>query len=90
MTWIDKLFVGEVVQDFGVVQTKRYGIARTTTSVLVVERKGKLKLVIKQSSVAILAAGVSYVEIDAENVPGFREAVDQAVTRVVAETIGAG
>lgn len=64
--WFErKLFLGEVIKDYGVLDEKSYGVGRLRTSVLLCRRKGTLKLVIRSTGTSPLSASVSYAMVDA-------------------------
>lgn len=69
MAFFDRVFVGKVLKDFGVLDERRRGIAKQKMSVLLTERGSQRYLVIKTSSFAWLAAGVQYVEIPVDAIP---------------------
>lgn len=65
LTWFErKLFTGEVLRDFGVLQERAAGITRMRTSILLCRRSGALQLVFRQAATAPLGAGVQYIPID--------------------------
>ena len=80
MSIIDRVFVGRVVKDFGILCETSRGMLRQKTTVLLAERGGELKLVFKISSRALLAAGVSYAELPASAIPQLRQWLDEAQT----------
>ena len=53
MSIIDRVFVGRVVKDFGILCETSRGMMRQKTTVLLAERRGELKLVFKTSSRAL-------------------------------------
>jgi hypothetical protein len=62
--WLEsKVFLGDVVKDYGVLDERRYGIGRMRTSVVLCRRKGKLRLVIRSTVITPLGGSVSYAVI---------------------------
>jgi hypothetical protein len=58
--WLErKIFLGEVVQDYGTIQDERKGIARLRTSVLLCRRNGRLQFVFRNVGTAPLGASVN-------------------------------
>ena len=63
--WLErKVFLGEVVHDYGVLQDEQKGIARLRTSVLLCRRGGRLQFVFRNVGTAPLGASVNYTKID--------------------------
>lgn len=63
--WIErKMFLGEVIHDFGPFSEELVGLAKIRTSALLCRRKGQMRLVFKQKYSALLAFGISYVRLD--------------------------
>jgi hypothetical protein len=77
MSFIDRLFVGRVIKDFGPVREKSIGVGKITTSVLLVDRHGKLKFVLKRSAWALFGASVSYSEWSLEDAYKLRDLINQ-------------
>ena len=64
--WLErKVFLGDVIRDYGVLDDKHVGIGRMRTSVLLCRRKGQLKLVFRTAGTSPLSASVNYSMIDA-------------------------
>jgi len=78
MNILDRLFVGEVIQDFGIIEEESLGIGEMRKSALLTKKKGKIRFVIKTSAVAFLAASVNYTEFDLENAYKIRQSIDQS------------
>jgi hypothetical protein len=78
MNILDRIFVGEVIQDFGIIEDESLGIGRMRKSALLAKKKGKIRFVIKTSAVAFLAASVNYTEFDLENAFKIRQSIDQS------------
>ena len=64
--WLEqKVFLGDVIKDYGILDAKHVGIGRLRTSVLLCRRKGQLKLVFRTAGTSALGASVNYAMIDA-------------------------
>ena len=64
--WLErKVFLGDVIKDYGILDDKYLGIGRLRTSVLLCRRKGQLKLVFRTTGTSPLSASVTYAMIDA-------------------------
>jgi hypothetical protein len=63
--WLEqKVFLGEVVEDYGTIQDERIAGTRLRTSVLLCRRRGKPRLVFRLASTAWLAASVQYIRVE--------------------------
>jgi hypothetical protein len=63
--WLEqKVFLGEVIEDYGIIQDERTGGARLRTSVLLCRRRGELQFVFRQVGTAMLGASVHYFKVD--------------------------
>ena len=78
MNILDRIFVGEVIKDFGMIEDQSLGIGRMRKSALLTKKQGKIRFVIKSSAVAFLAASVNYTEFDLENAYKIRQSIDQS------------
>jgi predicted HTH transcriptional regulator len=78
MNILDKIYLGEVIQDFGLIEEEPLGIGRMRKYALLVKQKGKIRFVIKTTTVVFLAAGVHYTTFDLENVYKIRQSIDQS------------
>lgn len=64
--WLErKVFLGDVIREYGVLDEKHVGIGRMKTSVLLCRRNGQLRLVFRTTGTTPLSASVNYVTIDA-------------------------
>ena len=64
--WLEcKVFLGEVIRDYGILDEKNVGIGRLRTSVVLRRRKGQLKLAFRTTGTSPLSASVNYAMIDA-------------------------
>jgi hypothetical protein len=87
--WLErKVFLGEVIEDYGVLEEQRYIGARARTSVLLCRRKGRIKLVFRVAARAPFGASVNYTMIDATpaSLSKLGEALSDAQRVVDAET----
>lgn len=75
----EKLFLGEVIRDYGVLDERKSGITKFKVSILLCEKNGKKVLVSKQSARALFGSSVSYHYIYEENLPALKQAVDDAI-----------
>ena len=78
MSFVDRVFVGRVIKDFGVLFEKSFGIGKQKVSLLLVERGGSAKLVFKTSARALLGGGVSYVEVPSDAIPRLQQWINEA------------
>jgi len=74
------LFTGKTIKDYGVVCEDSVGGCRRTKSVLLVERDAKKKIIIKESTKALLGASVTYSEFDRTGAQQLRDALTDALT----------
>lgn len=82
LRWLEaKLYLGEVLHDYGVIEERQYGIARSRISVLLCRRKGRTTLVIRQSVIAWMGFSVGYTELGREAILSLKRAVDDALMR---------
>lgn len=73
------IFLGKIIHDFGVIDERKESGATYKESILLCEKNGKKKLVLKQTATAILGASVNYHYISSENLLAFKSAIDEAV-----------
>ena len=77
MSFWDRIFMGRVVKDFGVLEEKSFLVGKMKKSLLLVERWGKLKIVFKWSGVAPFGASVNYFDLKADSLPKLRQCLDE-------------
>ena len=66
LRWFErKMFLGDVIKDYGVLDEQSFGFGRLRTSVLLCRRKGRLKMVFRSSGTSPLSASVNYAMVDA-------------------------
>jgi hypothetical protein len=79
--WLtQRLFTGEILQDFGDVSDDWYGVAHSRTSIQLCRRRGRLELVFCNVSTALLAASVRYwtIEVTPQSLERLTEVVSSA------------
>jgi len=74
------LFTGKIIKDYGVVCEDSSGGCKRTKGVLLVERDGKKKIIIKESTKALLGASVTYSEFDRMGVQQLRDSLNDALS----------
>ena len=63
--WLEqRVFLGEVLEDYGTIHDERIGPARLRTSVLLCRRGARLQLIFRQVGTAVLGASVRYIRVD--------------------------
>jgi len=73
----DRIFMGRVVKDFGVLEEKSFLVGKMKKSLLLVERRGKMKIVFKWSGIALFGASVNYFDLKADSLPKLRQCLDE-------------
>jgi hypothetical protein len=65
LNWLEKkLFFGEIIRDYGELQTQTVGMTRVRTSVLLCRRQNKLLLAFRNVATARLSASANYVRVE--------------------------
>ena len=77
MSFWDRIFMGRVVKDFGVLEEKSFLVGKMKKSLLLVERRGKLKIIFKWSGVALFGASVNYFDLKADSLSRLRQCLDE-------------
>ncbi len=77
MSFWDRVFMGRVIKDFGILEEKSFLLGKMKKSLLLVERRGRLKIVFKWSGVALFGASVNYFDLKAESLPKLRQCLDE-------------
>ena len=77
MSFLDRVSMGRVVKDFGVLEEKSFLVGKMKKSLLLVERRGKLKIVFKWSGVAPFGASLIYFDLKADSLPKLRQCLDE-------------
>jgi hypothetical protein len=63
--WLErKLWLGDIVQDYGTIRDVRKGITRVVTSIFLFRRQGQLQLVFQDFRTAPFAFRVHYTSVD--------------------------
>jgi hypothetical protein len=78
MSLFDRIFVGKVIKDFGILEEKSFIVGKIKKSMLLVERRGKLKIVFKWCGYAPFAASVTYFDLKAETIPQLHRFITEA------------
>lgn len=78
------LWTGPVEKDYGAISETGWGPAGRKISVLLTRRKGQRQFVIRMSYRAVLAASVSYLELDREAALKLKVALDDALGQMQA------
>lgn len=78
MSLFDRIFVGKVIKDFGILEEKSLIIGKIKKSMLLAERRGKLKIAFKWSGYAPFRASVTYFDLKAEFIPKLRQFLTEA------------
>ena len=77
MSFWDRIFMGRVVRDFGPLEERSFLVGKIKKSLLLVERRGKLKIVFKWSVWALFGASVNYLDFKADSLPKLRQCLDE-------------
>lgn len=73
------LFTGKVIKDYGIICEDSTGCCKRIKTVLLVDRKGQKKIIIRESRKALLAASITYSEFDRTGVQQLRDSLDDAL-----------
>ena len=64
--WVErKVFLGDVIKDYGLLDDRHVGISVYRTSALLCRRGGQLRLVLRTVGTAMLGPSVHYTTVDA-------------------------
>src|SRR5512139_3526167 len=77
MSFWDRIFTGRVIKDFGPLEEKSFLGGKMKKSLLLFERRGKLKIVFKWSGLALFGASVNYFDLKADSLLKLRECLDE-------------
>jgi hypothetical protein len=88
LSFIDRVFVGKVIRDFGAITETNLGIGRQKLSLILVERRGKRKLVFKSAACGYIGFSISYMEIPADALPILRQWFAEAAGMLAPGGIG--
>ena len=78
MSIVDRIFVGNVIKDFGTLDEKSIGLGKIKHSALLVEKHGRLFFAIKSSAWALFGASVSYQKFALDDAVKLREFVTES------------
>ena len=78
MSLFDRIFVGKVIKDFGILEEKSLIIGKVKKSLVLAERRGKLKIAFKWSGYAVFGSSVTYFDLKAESIPKLRQFLTEA------------
>lgn len=78
MNLFDRVFAGKVIKDFGILEEESLIIGKIKKSMLLAERRGKLKIVFKWSGYAPFGASVQYFDLKAETIPQLHRFITEA------------
>jgi hypothetical protein len=78
MSLFDRIFVGKVIKDFGILEEKSLIVGKIKKSMFLAERRGKLKIVFKWSGYAPFGASVTYFDLKAETIPQLHRFITEA------------
>ena len=80
--WLErKLWLGEVVRDYGYLSEHKMGGAFYKTSLLLCRRGGRLQIVIRKTGFAYLAASVTYDYLPVSVAPRLKEIAEDMEAR---------
>jgi hypothetical protein len=80
LRWLEaKIFFGNVIHDYGVIDESGFGFGRVRISVLLCRRGDRTNLVIKESAIAWLGFSVRYTMLGRGSLIGLKRAVDDAL-----------
>jgi hypothetical protein len=78
MSIFDRIFMGKVIKDFGTLEEKSLIIGKIKKSMLLAERRGKLKIAFKWSGYGLFGVSGTYFELKAESIPKLRQFIAEA------------
>ena len=73
----DRIFMGRATKDFGPLEEESFFISKMKKSLLLVERRRKLKIVFKWSGVGFFGANVNYFHLRTDSLPKLRRCMDE-------------
>jgi len=77
MSFWDRIFMGRVIRDFGPLEESSFLVGKIKKSLLLVERRGKLKIVFKWSGWALFGASVNYFDLKSDSLGKLRDCLDE-------------
>ena len=78
MSLFDRIFMGKNIKDFGILEEKSLFIGKIKKTMLLAERRGKLKIAFKWSGYAPFGASITYFDLKIENIPKLRKFITEA------------
>ncbi len=78
MSLFDRIFAGKVIHDFGVLEEASLGIGKRKLSLLLVEKKGEVRLVLKMAATSILGGNIRCTHLAATALPKLARCVAEA------------
>lgn len=78
MNILDKIFVGNVIQDFGVFDERSIGIGKMKHSALLAEKHGRYLFVVKFTAWAILGFSTSYQKFEMQDAAKLRDFINES------------
>lgn len=81
-----RLFLGDVIRDYGAVSEVRKGGAKIKVQLLLCEKDGEKQIVFRQSATARLGASVTYQYVKKEDMAYLKQSIDNAVELSQSET----
>ena len=78
MSFMDRIFAGKIIKDFGVLEEKSFVIGKYKKTLLLVKKRGKFKLVFKWSGFAPFGASVQYFDIGLDCIPNLLRWINEA------------
>ena len=78
MSVIDRLFVGRVIRDLGILERRSFTVGRFTKRLLLAEQRGVPQFVIKTSGWSLFSFGVRYRTLSLETAYKLRECIDES------------
>ena len=78
MNIFDRIFAGRVIKDYGPLEERSLGLGRIRKSLLLAERRGRLKLVFKFSGFFLCTGSVYYMDVPLEKAEVLRRCLDEA------------
>jgi hypothetical protein len=78
MSLWDRILMGKVIKDFGVLEEKSLIFGKVRKSLFLVQRRGQLKIAFKCSGYSPFGGGMNYFDLSTESIPKLRQFLDEA------------
>ena len=75
----DKLFCGNIIKDYGVIEERQQGITNVKHSLLLTEKDGVRRIMIKEEMSAVLGWNLRYFEFDLGSAQKLRDGLTDAL-----------